>query len=169
MRIRSLKKTCGMLAGILIIVSGLGESVSAQSVSIQAVNSLQNARTAQNRASDELLKQYELALIEIERLRAQVAGKDQIIEAKDNQIAALNALESIQKMRIQALLDAVKERQTVTMLDDKRIALYEASITDFKENTSRLIRERDSARRGQKVWAAVSFILGGVLGHQLAK
>jgi hypothetical protein len=99
-------------------------------------------------------------LIEIEHLRSVVAGKDEIIKAKDEQIAALNALDSIQRMRIQALLDAVKERSAANLLDDKRIALYEQSITDFKEQTERLIRERDGARRNQKLWGLAGLVLG---------
>ena len=114
--------------------------------------------------SNELLKQYEIALIEVERLRAQLAGKDEIIRLKGEEIEAHKAIDDINRQRIQALLDAVKERTTANTLDEKRVELFRQSLDEFKAEVERLRRERDSLRKNRNMWTVAGAVFGIAVG-----
>lgn len=162
---QDLRKKCATLILTCLFVTVSSASVRGQSGSTRIVPQQKNAPTV----SDQLLKDYELALIEVEKLRNQVAGKDEIIRLKDEEIAARKAIDDINRQRIQALLDAVKERTTANALDDRRVALFEQSLTEFKAELLRVRNERDSARRRNKFFAVGGFILGALAIGYLKK
>jgi hypothetical protein len=159
MKTRNLLKKCATLILTLTIALASSASVYGQQNYSQRASQPTNAQ----RASDQLLKDYEIALLEVERLRAQLSGKDEIIKLKDEEIAARKAIDEINRQRIQALLDAVKERTTANTLDDKRIALFEDSLNQFKAELSKVRAERDKARKQRSIFAIGGVIVGGFL------
>lgn len=107
--------------------------------------------------SEELGRALEIALAEVEHLRNQSKIKDEVIAAKDSQIAALNGYAQIERARAEKWMEASLARKEGSVIDDKRIALFEADVL-------RLRSERDSARKGQRTWGAVGMVLGIALG-----
>jgi hypothetical protein len=110
--------------------------------------------------SDELLKSLEKALAELESARKVNSLQRDQLDALEAKISALNDLLRLERERAEAYRVAAAERASANVLDDKRVALYEQSLLSFREETTRLRSERDSARRANKVWGAVGLILG---------
>lgn len=107
--------------------------------------------------SEELGRALEVALAEVEHLRNESRIKDEIIAGKDQQIGALNGLVSIERMRAESWAKASQERKEGSVIDDKRIAAFEAELL-------RVRTERDDARKSQKYFGALGAVLGLVVG-----
>lgn len=107
--------------------------------------------------SEELGKALEVALSEVEHLRNETKIKDAVIKAKDEQIAALNSLASIERARAEKWAEAALERKTAITFDDAAAKLQDAEIL-------RVRGERDAARRSQKYYGLGGLILGIALG-----
>lgn len=118
----------------------------------------QATRPRQVTVPESFIIEAEKVAAERDHLRVTVGLKDEQIAALKDQIGALNGLAQIQTERAEALLKAAQERSAALLVDDKRIALYEADVT-------RLRSERDKARAGQKWFGAVGLILGAALGY----
>lgn len=99
----------------------------------------------------------EKALAERDKLRVQVAAKDAIILAKDEQILALQGLLQTERQISQDWKTAALERKSAITIDDKMI-------TAFEKRNAELQAERDAARRNNKVWGAVGLVFGTALG-----
>lgn len=117
----------------------------------------QTTRQRQVTVPESLITELEKAAVERDHLKGIVALKDEEIAAQGQQIAALNALVSIERMRAESWSRAALERKDALVVEDKRIALYEADLT-------RVRGERDQARRSQKWWGFVGLVLGIGLG-----
>jgi hypothetical protein len=91
------------------------------------------------------------------------------ISALEAKIAALEDLVRIERQRAEAYKAANAERATANALDDKRIALFEKMIEDFKAELVRVRGERDRARGRNKIIAAVCLLLGFGLGWAAQK
>jgi hypothetical protein len=125
------------------------------------------------RVSSEFLKEAELAISERDHLRNLLKIKDEQLATKDQQLAALNSLVSIEKMRAESWMKAATDRAAVNTIDEERVKLflaneklYQASIADFKLDRERIISERDSARKSQKWWGIVGAGLGYLIGSR---
>lgn len=94
---------------------------------------------------------------ERDHLRVTVSLKDEEIAALKAQAGALTGLVEIQRMRAEAWALAATERKSAIVIDDKRIALYEADV-------ARLRSERDGARRSQKYYGLGGLLLGIAMG-----
>lgn len=95
---------------------------------------------------------------ERDHLRVTVSLKDEEIAALKAQAGALTGLVEIQRMRAEAWATAATERKSAIVIDDKRIALFEADVL-------RLRTERDKARDGQKYFGIGGLLLGLVTGY----
>jgi chromosome segregation ATPase len=107
-------------------------------------------------------KELEQVLAEVEHLRKVRKLNDEEKAALREQLKAYEALLATERERIAALKSA-------NAIDDKRVALYEKSLSDYKSQVDRLTRERDRARSALKFVGAVAFAIGGALGFLVAK
>lgn len=107
--------------------------------------------------SEELGRALELALSEVESLRAQSKIKDEVIAAKDAQIAALNGYAQIERARAEKWMESALSRKEGSVIDDKRLALYDVEVL-------RLRGERDRARSQQKWYGFGGLVLGITFG-----
>jgi hypothetical protein len=108
----------------------------------------------------DLLKSLEIALARLEAAERVKSLQAEEIAALRGKITALEGLVAVERERGDAYKRASEERAVANTLDDRRVALYEQSLLSFREETTRLRSERDSARRANKVWGAVGLILG---------
>lgn len=102
--------------------------------------------------------ELEKAAAERDHLRTVVGLKDAQIAAQGEQIAALNGLVAIERMRAESWSKAALERKDALASDDKVFQIQGEEIT-------RLRTERDKARSSQKTWGAVGLVLGVALGY----
>jgi hypothetical protein len=107
--------------------------------------------------------QIEKALAELEHLRTVRKLNAEQIDALNQKVKALEDLVAIERQRAEAYKSANAERATANTLDSERIAIYEKIVEDFKSERTRLMKERDSARRANKIWGAVGLFLGAAL------
>lgn len=128
---------------------------------------IQNQKPAP--ANNDLLKSLELALAELESLRKVKSLQVEQIDALQGKVRALEELVEVHKQIAAEWKKAASERATANALDAKQIALFEETVRDAKAEITRIRGERDSARRGQKVWGAVGLLFGIALGVYAAK
>jgi TolA-binding protein len=163
---RDTNKRWKRLAKTLILVLALNGFANAQSNSA----STQKPKVAPAPTlSDDLAKSLEIALIELQHLRKVKELSAEQISALEAKIAALEDLVRIERQRAEAYKAANAERATANALDDKRIALFEKMIEDFKAELVRVRGERDRARGRNKIIAAVCLLLGFGLGWAAQK
>ena len=148
---------------ILILVSGC--AVYAQ----DSKTSKSTPQTKNATVDDGLLKALEIALAKLASAEQVNSLQREQIDALQAKITALEGLVEVHKEIAATYKKAAEERATANSLDERRIALYESSLLDFRENTKRLIAERDSARRSRNTWAAVGFVLGAAATAYLKK
>jgi hypothetical protein len=120
-------------------------------------------------ANDELLKSLEKALAELESARKINSLQREQIGALEAKIDALQGLVELHKEIAATYKKAAEERAVANTLDDKRVALFEESLAEFKKEVDRLRSERDQARRSRNTWGVVGLVLGIGLGVYLQK
>jgi hypothetical protein len=118
----------------------------------------QQTRPRQVTVPETVILELEKAAAERDHLRGVVTLKDQQIAAQGEQIAALNGLVSIERMRAESWSKAALERKDALASDDKVFQLQGAEIT-------RLRTERDDARKANKFWGFGGLVLGVALGY----
>lgn len=152
-----MKTRCALLAILLILMSAANGYAHGWQNSTPA----QSARV---KVSDE---QLERMLMEIEHLRTVQKLSDDEKAALREQLQGYQDLLGIERERIAALKTAVAERTTANTLDEKRVALFEASLKDFQKQVDRLTKERDRARGLLKYVGVAALAVGGALGYLL--
>lgn len=115
----------------------------------------------------------EAALIEFEKAVSERDVLKPALAARVEEVAGLREALNAQKGLIdahKAIADtwkrATEEGKLAQEADAKRIASYERSKLDFEANTTRLMNERDSARRDRLIWSIVGVGVGVFIGRE---
>lgn len=106
---------------------------------------------------ESFILEAEKVAAERDHLRTVVTFKDDQLKAQGEQIAALNGLVSIERMRAESWSKAALERKDALASDDKVFKLQ-------GEEILRVRAERDSARSSQKWFGIGGLVLGVALG-----
>jgi hypothetical protein len=106
------------------------------------------------------LKLCQKALTEVEFLRRVRALSTEEKAALNEKIAALESLVKVHKEIAESYKAAAGERSVANTADAQRIALLEKIVEEYRVERARLMKERNSARRANKIWGVVGFILG---------
>jgi uncharacterized coiled-coil DUF342 family protein len=110
-----------------------------------------------------LLKVCDKALLEVEHLRTVRKLSTEQIDALNQKVNALEDLLKLERNRAEAYKSADAERSKANDIDSRRVATLEQIISDYKSERDRLIKERDKARRANKLYAIGGAIIGGLL------
>jgi hypothetical protein len=111
-------------------------------------------------SDEEFLKVCQKALVEVEALRKIRKLSDEERQALNDKIAALESLVAVHKDIAAQYKAAAAERATANSIDSERAKVYEAMLADYKNERTRLIGERDRARRNGRLFGFVGVILG---------
>ena len=109
------------------------------------------------------MKICQKALTEVEHLRRVRSLDAEEKAALNEKIVALESLVQTHKEIAAAYKNANLERSVANTADAERVKILQAMVDDFKSERTRLMKERDSARRANKIWGAVGLFLGAAL------
>jgi hypothetical protein len=102
-------------------------------------------------------------MLEVAHLRRVRSLNEEEKRALGEKIVALEDLLRLERQRADAYKAANAERSTANSADSQRIALLEKVVEEYKAERARLMKERDSARRANKIWGAIGLFLGAAL------
>jgi hypothetical protein len=104
---------------------------------------------------EEFLKAAEVAIADRRRLQEESRAKDELLTAKDSQIAALRALLALEKQTAKDWMEAALNRKEALRVDDKVIALYDQQILRLNERVA-------SAERAKFRWGLIGVVIGAL-------
>jgi hypothetical protein len=146
----NLIKRCSLLMLMLMLVNG--SLVYGQS----SGSSQRPASSPKILVDAEFLKAAEIAIAERDKFKSQSEAKDEVITAKDQQLAAERRQLQLQTQISADWKEAATARKDALKVDDKLLIQYDKRVAELQA-------ERDSARRSNKVWGAAGLVLGAAL------
>jgi hypothetical protein len=157
MKMSNLLRRCAL--SILILALVQGSFTFAKQREGSGIIQPQKPASAQT-SDDEFLKICQKALVEVDALRKIRKLSDEERQALNDKIAALESLVQTHREIAAQYKAAAAERAAANNIDSERVRVYESMLADYKQERSRLIGERDRARRNGRLFGFVGVILG---------